>query len=52
MFFSMPIQWYHSHVDPISPDGIPLTEAKLGNTGIKISYISLFNFIRILHFRY
>ncbi len=21
MFFSMPIQWYHSHVDPIWPDG-------------------------------
>ncbi len=21
MYFSMPIQWYHSHVDPIWPDG-------------------------------
>ncbi len=21
MFFSRPIQWYHSHVDPIWPDG-------------------------------
>ncbi len=21
MLFSMPIQWYHSHVDPIWPDG-------------------------------
>jgi hypothetical protein len=21
MIFSMPIQWYHSHVDPIWPDG-------------------------------
>ncbi len=21
MFFSRPIQWYHSHADPIWPDG-------------------------------
>ncbi len=24
MAFSMPIQWYHSHEDPIWPFGIPL----------------------------
>jgi hypothetical protein len=43
MFFSMPIQWYHSLVDPIWPDGTFKLVYALAHTLYSFNLNSLFN---------
>jgi hypothetical protein len=42
MFFSRPIQWHHSHVDPIWPDGTFNVWLFIGNA-LTLSYSSKIN---------
>ncbi len=41
MFFSMPIKWYHFHVDPIWPDGTYKKKMLNGEKSSTIKHISV-----------
>jgi hypothetical protein len=45
MSFSMPIQWFHSHEDPIWPDGTFKTAALVGRLGSALNLLIARHFV-------